>query len=204
VDTLTVKEYLALSKWGRLKYRLYRNPLVMLGVGPQYIFVFVHRLAGKHSGRRERNNLYLINLGILALYGSLWWVMGLKALLLIYAPIMIISGAAGVWLFYVQHQYEDTYWRGRGEWDYATSALLGSSYYKLPRVLQWFSGNIGFHHIHHLSPKIPNYKLQRCHEENPLFQESTVLGIRASLKTASMKLWDEEGQRMVSFRRLKK
>jgi omega-6 fatty acid desaturase (delta-12 desaturase) len=199
VTTLTVKEYLALSKWGRLKYRLYRNPLVMLLVGPQYIFLLRHRFAGKHSGRRERNNLYVINLGMMAFYGSLWWLMGLKAMLMILAPIIIIAGAAGVWLFYVQHQYEETYWRDRGEWDYATSALLGSSYYKLPRVLQWFSGNIGFHHIHHLCPKIPNYKLQRCHEENPLFQESTVLGIRASLKTASMKLWDEERQQMVGF-----
>jgi len=199
VTTLTVKEYLALSKWGRLKYRLYRNPLVMLGVGPHFIFLLTHRFAGKHSGRRERNNLHMTNLGMLALYGSLWLLMGLKALLMVLAPIMIIAGAAGVWLFYVQHQYEETYWRDRGEWDYATSALLGSSYYKLPRVLQWFSGNIGFHHIHHLSPKIPNYKLQRCHEENPLFQESTVLGLRASLKTASMKLWDEERRRMVGF-----
>jgi omega-6 fatty acid desaturase (delta-12 desaturase) len=174
-----------------------------LGIGPQYIFLFRHRFAGKHSGRRERNNLYLTNLGIFALYGSLWWVMGLKALLLIYAPIMIISGAAGVWLFYVQHQYENTYWRNRGEWDYATSALLGSSYYKLPRILQWFSGNIGFHHIHHLSPKIPNYKLQRCHEENPLFQESTVLELRTSLKSASLRLWDEERGQMVGFNHLK-
>jgi omega-6 fatty acid desaturase (delta-12 desaturase) len=203
VDTLTVKEYLALSKWGRLKYRLYRSPLVLLGIGPQYIFLIRHRLAGKHSGRRERNNLYLTNLGLFAVYGSLCLLIGLKAFLLIWAPIMIISGAAGVWLFYVQHQYEDTYWRNRGEWDYATSALLGSSYYKLPRLLQWFSGNIGFHHIHHLSPKIPNYKLQRCHEENPLFQESTVLGLRTSLKSASMKLWDEERERMVGFNDLK-
>jgi acyl-lipid omega-6 desaturase (Delta-12 desaturase) len=199
VTTLTVKEYLALSKWERLKYRLYRNPLVMLGVGPHFIFLFLQRFTGKHSGRRERNNVYVTNLGLLAMYGSLWWVMGLKSLLLVLAPIIIIAGALGVWLFYVQHQYDDTYWRNRGEWDYATSALLGSSYYKLPRVLQWFSGNIGFHHIHHLSPKIPNYKLQRCHEENPLFQESRVLGIWASLKTASMKLWDEERQRMVGF-----
>jgi omega-6 fatty acid desaturase (delta-12 desaturase) len=203
VTTLTVKEYLALSKWGRLKYRLYRNPLVMLGIGPHFIFLFWQRFTGKHSGRRERNNVYVTNLGLLAMYGSLWWVMGLKTLLMISAPIVIIAGAAGVWLFYVQHQYEETYWRDRGEWDYATSALLGSSYYKLPRVLQWFSGNIGFHHIHHLSPKIPNYKLQQCHEENPLFQESTVLGIRASLKTASMKLWDEERQQMVGFNHLK-
>jgi acyl-lipid omega-6 desaturase (Delta-12 desaturase) len=204
VTTLTVKEYLALSKWGRLKYRLYRNPLVMLGVGPHFIFLFWQRFTGKQSGRRERNNVYVTNLGLLAMYSSLWWAIGLKALLMISAPIVIIAGAAGVWLFYVQHQYEETYWRDRGEWDYATSALLGSSYYKLPRVLQWFSGNIGFHHIHHLSPKIPNYKLQRCHEENPLFQESTVLGIRASLKTASMKLWDEERQRMVGFRLINK
>jgi omega-6 fatty acid desaturase (delta-12 desaturase) len=202
VTTLTVKEYLALSKWGRLKYRLYRNPLVMLGVGPHFIFLLNHRFAGKNSGRRERNNIHVTNLGMLALYGSLWWAVGLKALLMIMAPIVIIAGAAGVWLFYVQHQYEETYWRGRGEWDYATAALLGSSYYKLPRALQWFSGNIGFHHIHHLSPKIPNYKLQRCHEENPLFQESPVLGIRASLKTASMKLWDEELQRMVGFNQI--
>ena len=203
VTTLTVKEYLALSKWGRLKYRLYRNPLVMLGIGPQYIFLLRHRFTSKISGRRERNNLYVTNLGMLALYGSLWLAMGLKSLLLILAPIMIIGGAVGVWLFYVQHQYEETYWRNRGEWDYATSALLGSSYYKLPRMLQWFSGNIGFHHIHHLSPKIPNYKLQRCHEENPLFQESPVLGIRTSLKSASMKLWDEDRQRMVGFNHLK-
>jgi omega-6 fatty acid desaturase (delta-12 desaturase) len=204
VTTLTVKEYLALSKWGRLKYRLYRNPLVMLGVGPHFIFLFVQRFTGKHSGRRERNNVYVTNLGLLAVYGSLWWLIGLKALLMISAPIVIIAGAAGVWLFYVQHQYEETYWRNRDEWDYATSALLGSSYYKLPRVLQWFSGNIGFHHIHHLSAKIPNYKLQRCHEENPLFQESTILGIRASLKTASLKLWDEERQRMIGFNHLKR
>ena len=203
VDTLTVKEYLALSKWGRLKYRLYRTLFVLLVIGPQYIFLLRHRFTSKVSGRRERNNLYLTNLGLLAFYGSLWWLIGLKALLLIFAPIMLISGAVGVWLFYVQHQYEDTYWRGRGEWDYATSALLGSSYYKLPRVLQWFSGNIGFHHIHHLSPKIPNYKLQLCHEENPLFQESTVLGIRTSLKSASMKLWDEESRRMVSFKQIR-
>src|SRR5262249_13362585 len=202
VTTLTVKEYLALSKWDRLKYRLYRNPLVMLGIGPQYIFLLRHRFAGKHSGRRERNNLYLINLAILAIYGSLWLLIGLKALLMILAPIMIVAGAAGVWHFFAPHQCEEKDWGELAEWGYAASALLGSSYYRLPRVLQWFSGNIGFHHIHHLSPKIPNYKLQRCHEENPLFQESTVLDLRSSLKSASMKLWDEERGRMISFNQL--
>lgn len=203
VDTLTVKEYLARSRWGRLKYRLYRNPLVMLLVGPQYIFLFSYRFTGKHSGRRERNNVYVTNLGLVALYGSLWWAMGLKALLMVWAPAWIIAGAWGVWLFYVQHQFENTYWRDSDEWDYGEAALLGSSYYKLPRVAQWFSGNIGFHHIHHLSPRIPNYKLQRCHEENPLFQESTVIRFGKSLKTASLKLWDEDQRRLVGFSHLK-
>ncbi|MGE0130438.1 MAG: fatty acid desaturase [Blastocatellales bacterium] len=203
VNTLTVKEYLALSRWDRLKYRLYRNPLVMFGIGPHYIFLLCHRFTGKHSGRRERNNLYLANVGMAVLYGSLWWVIGLKSLLMILAPVLILSGAWGVWLFYVQHQYEDTYWRDRGEWDYGTAALMGSSYLKLPRIVQWFSGNIGFHHIHHLSPKIPNYKLQRCHEENPLFQESPVIRFWAGLKTASLKLWDEEQKRLVGFSHLK-
>ncbi len=200
VNTLTVEEYLALSRWDRLKYRLYRNPLVMFGVGPHYIFLLSQRFTGDKSGRRERNNVYLTNLGLLVLYGALWWAMGLKSLLMIWAPMWIVAGAWGVWLFYVQHQYEDTYWRDREGWDYGTAALLGSSFYKLPRLLQWFSGNIGFHHIHHLSPKIPNYKLQQCHEENPLFQESTVLELWGSLNSASMKLWDEERQRMISFR----
>ncbi len=172
-------------------------------MGPQYIFLFGHRFTGKHSGRRERNNVYVTNLGLLALYGSLGWAMGLKALLMVWAPMWIIAGAWGVWLFYVQHQFENTYWRDSDEWDYGTAALLGSSYYKLPRVAQWFSGNIGFHHIHHLSPRIPNYKLQRCHEENPLFQESTVIRFRESLKTASLKLWDEDQQRLVGFGHLK-
>lgn len=203
VTTLTVNEYLALSRWERLKYRLYRHPLVMLGIGPHYIFLFCQRFTGKHSGRRERNNVYVTNAGLAVLYGSLWWAMGLKALLMILAPIVILAGAWGVWLFYVQHQYENTYWRNRDEWDYGTAALMGSSYYKLPRVVQWFTGNIGFHHIHHLSPKIPNYKLQRCHEENPLFQESTMFGFWESLKTASLKLWDEDRQRMVGFGYLK-
>jgi omega-6 fatty acid desaturase (delta-12 desaturase) len=203
VDTLTVKEYLALSKWEQLKYRLYRHPLVLLGIGPQYIFVIAHRFAGKHSGRRERKNLYVANLAIFTMYGLLAWVIGLKAVLMMWAPIMIVAGVWGVWLFYVQHQYEDTYWRGRNEWEYGTAALMGSSYYKLPRIVQWFSGNIGFHHIHHLSPKIPNYKLQQCHEENPLFQESKVLRFWESLKTISLRLWDEDQRRMVRFDHLK-
>src|SRR5262245_12882394 len=203
VTTLTVKEYLALSKWDRFRYRIYRNPLVMLGIGPHFIFLLCMRFTGKTSGKRERNNVYLTNAALVALYGSLIWAVGLKAFLMIFAPTIIIAGAWGVWLFYIQHQYEDTYWQRGKDWDYGTAALMGSSYYKLPRVMQWFSGNIGFHHIHHLSPKIPNYKLEQCHRETPAFQQSPTLRFWESLKSLSLKLWDEEKQKMVGFDRVR-
>jgi omega-6 fatty acid desaturase (delta-12 desaturase) len=199
VNTLTVREYQELSPFNRLRYRLYRNPIVLFLIGPHYIFLFWYRFTGKHSGKRERNNVWLTNVGMAALYGSIAWAVGVQALLLVMAPVVIIAGAVGVWLFYVQHQYEDTYWRRGKEWDYATAALQGSSYFKLPRILQWFSGNIGFHHIHHLAPKIPNYKLERCHNETPAFQQSPTLTLWASLKSASLKLWDEEQEKMVGF-----
>ncbi len=203
VNTLTVKEYLALSAWERFRYRLYRHPIILFLIGPHYIFLFWYRFTGKHSGRRERNNVWLTNVGMAALYGSMVWAVGLKPFLMIFTPVTIISGAVGVWLFYVQHQYEDTYWRRGKVWDYATAALQGSSFYKLPRILQWFSGNIGFHHIHHLAPKIPNYKLERCHYETPAFQQSPTLTFFASLKSASLRLWDEEQEKMVGFRNLR-
>ncbi len=203
VTTLTVKEYLALSPWGRFRYRFYRHPLVLLFIGPQYVFLLRHRFVSRIARRRERDSVYLTNLAMLAIFLSLGLTIGFKNFFLIWLPMNVISGALGVWLFYLQHQYESTYWRDSEDWDYATAALLGSSYYKLPRVLQWFTGNIGFHHIHHLSPKIPNYKLEQCHKESPLFQEVTTLGFRESLKSGSMKLWDEEQKKMVGFRHLK-
>ncbi len=201
VNTLTLREYEALTPWGQLKYRLYRNPVVMFLIGPAYIFLFCARFTGKHSGTRERNNVYLTNLGLLAFYGGAALAMGLKPLLMVFVPLFVIGGATGVWLFYVQHQYEDTYWQRGKEWDYATAALMGSSFYRLPRILQWFSGNIGFHHIHHLSPRIPNYKLEACHRATPLFQQAPTLGFWESFKCASLKLWDEEQQKMVGFPR---
>ncbi len=203
VNTLTVNEYLALSKFNRLRYRLYRNPLVTFGIGPHYIFLLWHRFTGKHSGTRERNNLWLTNVALFAIWGAAIYGLGLKTFLLLWAPVQLVTGFWGVWLFYVQHQYEQTYWQRGKDWDYATAALQGSSFYKLPRILQWFSGNIGFHHIHHLSPKIPNYKLQACHEENPLFQQSPTLTFWGSLKCASLKLWDEDSQRLVGWSHLK-
>ena len=140
---------------------------------------------------------------LFSIYGTLCLTIGVKAVLMIWLPITMISGALGIWLFYVQHQYENTYWRKGEEWEYVTAAVMGSSYLKLPRLLQWFTGNIGFHHIHHLSPKIPNYKLEQCHNETPMFQEAVVLGIWESLKTGSLKLWDEQKQKMVGFGALK-
>ncbi len=203
VKTLTVAEYLALSKLQRFAYRLYRNPLVTFGIGPHYIFLWCTRFVSPTSGRRERRGVYLANVVLFSLWGLAIWAVGLKAFLLIWAPVQILTGGWGVWLFYVQHQYEDTYWQRKPEWEYATAALMGSSYYKLPRVLQWFSGNIGFHHIHHMAPKIPNYKLQTCHDATPLFQTAPTLTLWSSLRCANLKLWDEAEQRMITFGELK-
>jgi acyl-lipid omega-6 desaturase (Delta-12 desaturase) len=203
VNTLTVKEYLALPFLGRLKYRSYRNTFVMLVLGPHFIFLLCQRFTGKHSGKRERNNVYLTNIALALIYGVLIMTIGLKAVLMVAGPIAILGGAWGIWLFYVQHQYESTYWRQAKEWDYPTAALMGSSYLKLPRLFQWFSGNIGFHHIHHLSPKIPNYKLEKCHNETPAFQQSPTFGFFESIKTAGLKLWDEEQGQLVGFRHLR-
>lgn len=203
VTTLTIQEYLALSRWKRFYYRFYRHPAVMLLIGPQFVFILTSRFVGPHSGRRERRNVYLTNAVLCATWATLIATLGAKAFFLVWTPVVVISGAAGVWLFYIQHQYENTYWRSNEEWDYVTAAVMGSSFYKLPRLLQWFTGNIGFHHIHHLSPKIPNYKLEQCHQETPLFQEATVLRFWESLPAASLRLWDEEQQKMVSFKHLK-
>ncbi len=203
ITTLTIKEYQALSLWGRVQYRFYRSMFVLLLIGPFYTFVFAPRFARKDSRPRARNNIRLTNVVLLAIYGSLCLTIGVKAFLMIWLPITMFSGAIGVWLFYVQHQYEETYWRAGEEWNYVTSAVMGSSFYKLPRIVQWFSGNIGFHHIHHLSPKIPNYKLETCHKETPMFQEAKVLGLRESLKSASLRLWDEDQKKLVGFSAIK-
>jgi len=136
--------------------------------------------------------------------GLLIWLIGSKDFVLIQLPITIITSSTGAWLFFVQHQFEDTYWANKEEWDFATAALEGSSYYKLPKVLQWFTGNIGFHHIHHLSPRIPNYLLESCQKENEIFQNVTTLTLRTSLKGIFLTLWDENQKKLISFRQLKR
>jgi omega-6 fatty acid desaturase (delta-12 desaturase) len=205
IYTMTVKEYLQQSQWGRLKYRLYRHPLFLLVLAPAFLFFVLYRFPhpDSKSWKRERASVGWTNLAIAAAIALLSLTIGFKAFLLIQLPITLLAATLGTWLFFVQHQFEDTYWAKEGEWDYTLAALKGSSYYKLPRVLQWFTGNIGFHHIHHLSPRIPNYLLEKCHEENPLFQQVVVLTLWSSFKTISLSLWDEDQGRLISFGQLK-
>lgn len=204
VTTLTVREYLQLSTWGKIRYRVYRNPLVMLVIGPLFLMV-KHRLhTPDTAGRREIIGVHLTNATIVLLFLATSLLIGPLKVVAIYLPAMLLAGAAGVWLFYVQHQFEETYWAPEGEWDYVTAAVAGSSYYRLPRVLEWVTGNIGFHHVHHLSPKIPNYLLRRCHEENPQFHRVKTLTMWESIRTFSLKLWDEENRRLIGWRQLRR
>ena len=201
VETLTVREYLARSRWGRLRYRIVRHPLVYLLLGP-FFFVLDKRVPprGPSAGRRQVASVWLNNAAIVIAGGGLLALFGTRVLL-IYFPAYYIAIVAGIWLFFVQHQFEGTYWEQHQEWDYADAAIAGSSYFQLPAVLQWFTGSIGFHHVHHLGPKIPNYNLQRCHEENPIFHRATVVTLRRSISALRLALWDEDAGRLVRFDR---
>lgn len=201
--TFTVKEYLALPDWKRLLYRLYRHPLILFGVAPTLLFVLAQRLVSPKGGQRERWSVHFTNLALLALFLTLGYFLGFGAVLRTQLTITVVGATVGVWLFYVQHQFEDTYWEHKDDWDFAQAAMQGSSYYKLPLVLQWFTGNIGLHHIHHLNSRIPNYELQRCHDENPEFQQVNTITLFTSLKCISLRLWDEETQKLVGFGHLK-
>jgi omega-6 fatty acid desaturase (delta-12 desaturase) len=199
VDTWTVAEYRSKPWLGRLGYRLMRSPFVMLTVGPFWALAIEPRLVPIRARARIRNSLVLTNLGVVAMVAGLILLLGLKDYLLIQLPVMLIGGAAGVFLFYVQHQFEDVYWTRSDDWSYADAALKGSSYMKLPRVLQFFSGNIGLHHVHHLQPRIPNYNLQRAHDENAFLQDVPTLGLTCAVKTLNLKLIDEGTGRLVTF-----
>jgi len=201
--TLTVQEYLEASRWKRFAYRLARNPAVLFVVAPLFLFVIQQRFAFPRGGARERFSVHLTNVALLAMAAGLCWIFGWKVYLLLQLTVMMVAGSAGVWLFYVQHQFEGVYWQRREQWDYAQAALQGSSFYKLPRLLQWFSGNIGFHHIHHLSPRIPNYHLEKCHKAEPLFQTVKPVTLSTSMKSFAFRLWDEQRHKLVGFRALK-
>lgn len=200
---LTVDEYIAAPLWRRIAYRLYRNPLTMLGVGPISTFLFEYRFNRKGARRKERVNTYVTNISLVALYALLCWAIGWQAFVMIQAPIFFISGMLGIWLFYVQHQFEDSYFENEDEWSYLKAAVDGSSYYKLPKPLQWITGNIGFHHVHHLSPRIPNYNLEKVHNAVTPLQQATTITIRTSLNSLNHRLWDGHNQRFVSFKEMR-
>jgi len=203
VWTLTVQEYLEASRWKRFAYRLARNPVILFVIAPLFLFLVIERIPLAQAGRKERLSVYWTNLLLLMVGAAMSWIFGFKAYLVLQLAVLAVAGSAGVWLFYIQHQFEGVYWKRGKEWDYAMAALKGSSYYKLPRVLQWFSGNIGFHHIHHLSPRIPNYLLEKCHRSEPLFQAVKPVTLLSSLKAFRFRLWDERGGKMVGFRALR-
>ncbi len=199
--TMTVKEYLAASRVKRFWYRVYRNPLVLFGVGAFSVFMIEYRVPPRKgkSTTRDRSSVWRTNVGIAAVLVLAHFTIGLKTLALIEVPVFFIAAGAGAWLFYVQHQFENVYWARDKEWDYVAACMQGSSYYRLPRVLQWFTGNIGFHHVHHLSAKIPNYFLEKCHKENPIMQQVHQLSIWSSLACMRYRLWDEEQKRLITF-----
>jgi omega-6 fatty acid desaturase (delta-12 desaturase) len=203
VWTMTVQEYLEASRWQRFAYRLSRNPFVLFVIAPLALFAVRQRFPSSKASRRERYSVYWMNFAIFGMAAGLIWAFGLTAYLLIQLVILMVAGGAGVWMFYVQHQFEDVYWERGENWDYTAAALQGSSFYKLPRVLQWFSGNIGFHHIHHLSPRIPNYNLERCHRADPMFQQVKPITLISSFKTMTYRLWDEQRRKLVGYRELR-
>ena len=201
VMTLTVREFEQSSKGKKLFYKLYRHPLIMLGIGAPYLFILQNRFYPKKGLKREKINVIVTNLTLLVLMTGLGLLVGFKELFLIEFPIIVISSIAGTWLFYVQHQYEGVRWYRNEHWEFEEIALYGSSFYKLPRIIQWFTGNIGFHHVHHLGSKIPNYKLQKCHQENEIFQKVKPVTLRDSMKSLKLRLWDEEVGELVGFGR---
>jgi omega-6 fatty acid desaturase (delta-12 desaturase) len=199
VRTLTVGEYAALSPRGRLGYRLLRNPLVMFGIGPIVAMMIGPRIVAKGARPRMRRSVLWTNLALALLVGGVCWLIGWQDYLVVCGLPALLAGSAGIWLFYVQHQFEDAYWENGESWSYADAALKGSSFLKLPRVLQFCSGNIGYHHVHHLSARIPNYNLQRAHDENPMLQAVPTLSLWDGARAVTLKLWDEDAKRLVSF-----
>ncbi len=200
---LTVQEYIDAPFWTKVGYRLYRNPIIMFGLGPIYQFLIVNRFNRKDAKWKERLNTYITNVSIVALYSGMCWLIGWEAFLLVQLPIFLLSGSAGIWLFYIQHTFEQSYFEVDSEWEYVKAAVEGSSYYKLPKILQWLTGNIGFHHVHHLSPRVPNYLLEEAHNESEALQHAPTITIAKSLESLRFKLWDEENKNFVGYKAVK-
>ncbi len=199
VHTITVREYLGLSKRKQLFYRVYRNPFTLLVIGSLFTFFIRYRYWNSSDSPRRRQSAIITNVAIVAIIATAAMTIGLKNYLLVQMPIMVLAGVWGVWLFYVQHQFEDTYWENHRDWNHLRGAIEGSSFYKLPRILQWFTGNIGFHHVHHLNPRIPNYRLQACHEAIPELRNVAPITLRSSLRFVNCNLWCEDRKRLIPF-----
>ena len=199
LPTITVAEYGALSPRRRLAYRLFRNPAVMFGLGPVVAMIVGPRIPARNARPRMRRSVIGTDIALAVLVGGLCWLVGWREYVMVALPPALLAGAAGIWLFYVQHQFEDAYWQSTPDWNYADAALRGSSYLKLAKPLQFFTGNIGLHHIHHLNARIPNYNLQRAHDENPIFHGVPTLSLWQALRAVRLKLWDEDRGRLVTF-----
>ncbi|MBS7345433.1 MAG: fatty acid desaturase [Caryophanon sp.] len=200
IDMLTIEEYAAASPMKRLGYRLYRNPLVMFGLGPLFLVLVANRINRSDAKSKERMNTYITNVLVFGILIALGLTIGWMPVLLVHGITMFIAGALGIWLFYIQHTYEDSYFEEESEWDYVKAAVEGSSYYKLPKVLQWITGNIGYHHVHHLAPRVPNYNLEQAHEANPPLHQATTITLKTSLESLRYKLYDPERKRFVTFK----
>ena len=200
ITTLTVSEYQALPAWRRIAYRLFRNPFVMFGLGWLVVLVLKPRFVPSGSRPRVRNSVLVTNLALALIVAALCLTIGWRDYLLVQGPVLVVTGAVGIWLFYVQHQFEDTYWQAHADWRYDHAALAGSSFLKLPGVLRFFTGNIGFHHVHHLSVGIPNYNLQAAHQGTDRLQSVPQLTLKQGLRAPRLKLWDERRGRLVTFR----
>jgi len=200
---LTIDEYLAAPAWTKFVYRMYRNPVMMFVIGPIYVFLVSYRFNRKGAKRKEKVSNYVTNIAIVGLYALLCWAIGWQAFVLVQLPIFFVSGMLGIWLFYVQHQFEHSYFEHDKEWEYINAAVEGSSYYKLPKLLQWITGNIGFHHVHHLSPKVPNYNLEKAHQATPPLHKATTITLKTSLRSLRFRLWDEQNKTFISFKELK-
>ncbi len=205
IDTLTVDEYLLKGKRERLLYRLYRHPLVMFGLGPAYLFIFRHRLpiGSMNQGHKPWISTFATNLGIVVLSALIIYATSLSTFLIIQVPIVVMGASIGVWMFYVQHQFDETHWERNGKWIHATAALHGSSYYDLPKPLMWITGNIGIHHVHHLNSRIPFHRLPQVVKDYPELKSIGRLTLSQSLKGVRLALWDEQAKRLVSFREVR-
>ncbi len=204
IDTLTVREFRAMTKWQQIRYRMYRHPLVMFGIGPAYIFFLHQRLPFGHMRElRPWISAMGTNLTMAVLFGGIIYFIGWQAFVMVHVPVVLIAATAGIWMFYVQHQFEDTYWEHSSEWSHQTAALLGSSYYELPKVLQWFTANIGIHNVHHLYSRIPYYRLPEVLRDHPELAGVRRIKFLDGFKECVLKLWDEETKRLVPYSELR-